>query len=853
MSAEPNNLPSESDWLRRLYSLSGVDLPLVGGKAYRLAQMQQHGLNVLPGLVLTTAFFEAQLRYTKLTPLWAGSPDVAVTSEALLWLSDSLKSTPLARPLAQALAAQLADAFGPDITTFAVRSSAVDEDMRDHTFAGVHLTELGVPRVAIPIAISRCWASALGGPAIQYRQDHGMSIQSIKIAVLIQPMLSPERSGVAFSVNPLTGNRAEMVIESVAGLGSSLVAGEVQPHQYRLQNQPPHFPLIEHTPGDSTLPDAARLPDAERRELAGQVRQVEALIGEPQDVEWASQNGQIFLLQTRPIGNLPGATPSLNQTWIRSQASELLPETPSPYWSALLERAQPRVLAFFADTGFDTSDLGAFEKVILGRLFLNLTFLKRLAAQLGLNIAGGALPGSVIDVVAAGSPGVDWRTVWQARDIYRHISGFIRRAEKQFDKTSDVINELTTSLLAASAAEDRPEARLIQLRQQDTLFQTLLLQRFELSLSIVVTAATAGRLTGTPPGEIVAGVAVELPTVAQKMTRKIQPLLQLADASPKLKNYLLNNDCAFEDFGSHPAITAEFRQQFEAVQEVVGDWAIHPPDPAFPRFSEDPAVLLRSLREQLTQRSKLPGKDIARPRPAGQPPAWRRPLTAPVLDKLRGLVSLRLQQDELTAIGMAACRQWGLALGRQWVSAGWLAQPGDIFWLSLADIERTLTAGKSAATTLMATVETNRAGCRAFRGMPLPLTLREDQLATIQFGEPGQVTPADTAVRVGLPVSPGQATGAVMVVTNPAEFTPPTERPILVLPSTGPDWLLLLRHAAGLIVETGGLLSHGSVIAREYGIPAVANIPQATRRYRTGDRLLVDGSTGVVQLLEAGK
>lgn len=853
MATDPINPQPEDTWLRRLDTLSGADLPLVGGKAYRLAQMRQHGLKVPPGLVLTTAFFETHLRHIKLTPLWAGSPDVTVTTEALLWLADSLKTMPLARPLIQALTAQLDEVFGPEFTSFAVRSSAVDEDMRDHTFAGVHLTELGVPRALIPIAISRCWASALSGPAIQYRQDHGMSIQGIKIALLIQPMLSPERAGVAFSVDPLTGNRSELIIEATAGLGNQLVSGKVQPYRYRLHNQPPDFPLIDETPGDPSLPDVARLPEPERVELARQLQQVEALMGEPQDVEWASQNGEIFLLQSRPIANLPGAAPTLGQTWIRSQASELMPETPSPYWVALLERAQPRAVEFFAAAGFDTGDVDAFEKVILGRLFLNLSVLKRLAAQLGLNIAGGAMPGSLIDIVAAGSPGVDWRTVWQARDIYRHISGFIRRAEKQFDKTSDVVNDLTTSLLAASAADDRPNTRLMQLRQQDALFQTLLLQRFELSLSIIVTAATASRLTGTPPGEIVAGVAVELPTVAQQMARKIQPLLQLAAASPPLKAYLLNNNRAFEDFATHPAITPEFRQQFEAIQLTVGDWAIHPPDPAFPRFSEDPAVLLRALREQLAQRPSAAGEANRRKQPAGQPPAWRRPLTAPVLDKLRSLFALRLQQDELTAIGMAACRQWGLALGRQWVSAGWLAEPGNIFWLSLADIERTLTAGKSTATTLMATVETNRASARAFRKMPLPLTLREDQLAAIQFGESGQMPPVEVAVRVGLPVSPGQATGPVVVVNAPAAFTPPAERAILVLPSTGPEWLPLLRHAAGLIVETGGLLSHGSVIAREFGVPAVANIPQATQRYRTGDRLLVDGSTGVVQLLEAKK
>ncbi|MCB0226321.1 MAG: hypothetical protein KDI02_21700, partial [Anaerolineae bacterium] len=110
-----------------------------------------------------------------------------------------------------------------------------------------------------------------------------------------------------------------------------------------------------------------------------------------------------------------------------------------------------------------------------------------------------------------------------------------------------------------------------------------------------------------------------------------------------------------------------------------------------------------------------------------------------------------------------------------------------------------------------------------------------------------------TDVFIGLPISPGQARGVVVVVRHPDEFNQIADNVILVMPSTDPAWLALLSSAAGLIVETGGLLSHGSVIAREYGLPAVANIPQATQRFQTGDTVLVDGSTGVIQLLEPSR
>ncbi|MDX1521105.1 MAG: PEP/pyruvate-binding domain-containing protein, partial [Anaerolineae bacterium] len=222
------NKPSPACWIKTLDEIDGADLAIVGGKAFRLARLKRNGLNVPPGLVLTTDFFESHINHTKLTPLWMGSPDIAVTTESLGWLADSLKTTPLPRFLIDALNEECRRVFDPAIEQFAVRSSAIDEDQRDHTFAGIHLTELGVPRSALPIAITRCWASALSEVALEYRQVHGMSIQGIRIAVLIQPMLTPTSSGVGFTANPINGKREELIIEATWGLGQALVSGEVQ-------------------------------------------------------------------------------------------------------------------------------------------------------------------------------------------------------------------------------------------------------------------------------------------------------------------------------------------------------------------------------------------------------------------------------------------------------------------------------------------------------------------------------------------------------------------------------------------------------------------------------------------------
>jgi pyruvate,water dikinase len=229
---------------------------------------------------------------------------------------------------------------------------------------------------------------------------------------------------------------------------------------------------------------------------------------------------------------------------------------------------------------------------------------------------------------------------------------------------------------------------------------------------------------------------------------------------------------------------------------------------------------------------------------------WRRWLAAPFVRLLRRLLTLRDEANTQRARAMAACRQWDLALGQHWTDKGWLTQPEDIFWLTLNEIERTLMVEEDRGVTLPVTVQARKETYQTYADTTMPFTVKESEIGLIQLGV--GFTPTDTSdVMVGLPVSPGQTRGRVVVLEHPHDYKKSDDDIILVLPSTDPTWLPLLRLAAGLIVEMGGLLSHGSVIAREYGLPAVANIPDATRRYRNGDMVLVDGSTGVVQVLES--
>ncbi len=857
-------------WLRTLDQIEGADLPLVGGKAFRLATLKRHQFNVPQGLVLTTAFFEAQLQHCQLLPLWAGSPDVAVTTESLEWLASTLKTRPLAPQLLAALKSELQAVFGPDADQFAVRSSAIDEDQRDHTFAGVHLTELGVPRSALPIAITRCWASALSGPALAYRQSHGMSIQSIRIAVLIQPMLTPGTSGVAFTINPLTGDQDELIIEATWGLGEALVSGDIQPYFYKLAAQPPDYPLLERRVGAQTRPDGLTtdsstepLAEATLTELAIQLEQIQALMGEAQDIEWACQDNTFYFLQTRPVSLAPQPLQTADQEWSRASYPEFLPELPSPLFSSLLAHSQKQALAFFERLGFKLNGLGPYIRLILGRPYLNLTILKRVITQVGVS------PASVLQAVGHTGPetrvsglSIDWETVWEARGLYWRVFKRLLRTGHHLRQYQSLVAEVNQILASTTTEETTLVDQLTQLRQHERLFG----EHLETSLGLtsgISTLTTLGSsltapLTKTPATLLTALAQTGVKTRDRELNQALIRLAQQARQHEAVHNYLTSTNADLRNFEHVPALPEEFKRSLADLLEQFGTGAIYEADLGLPRYAEDPTPLKNiihqySLSDYLGEESRRkavtwasltePATGLNRIFP------WRRLLAAVLIILLRRLLIMRDELDRTRSQAMATCRRWDLALGQTWVSRGWLVQAEDIFWLTIDEIERTLMVAEDVGITLSSIVQARKETYQTYRQTEMPFTLLDSQIPYLQPGV-GLSMEAPSEVMVGLPISPGQIQGTVLVLQTPDRFEKMAGNTIVVLPSTDPAWLPLLHRADGLIVETGGLLSHGSVIAREYGLPAVANIPHATRRFHTGDRVLVDGSTGVVQFLE---
>jgi len=229
---------------------------------------------------------------------------------------------------------------------------------------------------------------------------------------------------------------------------------------------------------------------------------------------------------------------------------------------------------------------------------------------------------------------------------------------------------------------------------------------------------------------------------------------------------------------------------------------------------------------------------------------WRRVLAYPLVRLLRNLFALRDKMLAAEATGMAAVRTWDLAQATKWVQADYLKTADDYFWLNMEEIERALIAEDEAGIYLKPTIRARQETYRSYAEIKMPVVIKDSEIPNLYQGNRDSQRVLSGTL-LGLPVSPGQVQGVVKILEETDSLDQIPAGSILVAPSTDPALLAFFPLAAGLIVEVGGMLSHGSIIAREYGIPAVSSITDARERLKSGDRVLLDGSTGVVQVLES--
>jgi rifampicin phosphotransferase len=874
-------------------------LPAAGGKAANLGELVRAGLPVPAGFCVTTAAYELVAGDVGLdsilTALAGTRPDEAARlAELAAEARAVLSAVPVPDALARAIAASYADLGEGADAPVAVRSSATAEDLPHASFAGQQDTYLNVVGVeALLAAVRRCWASLWTERAVTYRATNGIDPRSVRLAVAVQRMVDAAVAGVLFTANPLTGRRRQAVIDASPGLGEAVVSGAVNPDHFVVSTATGE--IVERRLGDKRV--AIRAADGsgtERVELAGgendpslsdaQIRaladlgaRVEAHYGAPQDTEWAIDGeGEIWLLQARPIttlfplpANAPGTDDDLRVYFCFSVAQGVYrPLTPMGLQAFRLIASALAILA--GRPPREPSEGPAFFTQAAGRIFADITPALRSKQGRGLfefvmrNMEARTVPivrRLTADLRISPKP-TPLRPVLRAAlsvfvrgRVPLHVVQALARPEAARSRAAGVEAGFRAAgdVPANAAASERLAAA-----------ERLLLGGPPSMLPSVVPAFVAGLIANALAGKLLGDLATEderrvamraLPhNPTTEMDLALWALVQEARADPNASRTLGETppEQLARDY-RNGSLLGGLQVSMEDFLRSYGHRGVAEIDLGLPRWSEDPSYVFGVLANYL--RLEDPGlapdaqfRRAAREaegmvaeltRRAARRSRLRGGLVGFLLGRARALSGLREMPKFCIILLMARARKLLWTVGEELTGAGRLESAPDVFFVSLPEARRGL-AGED----LRPLVRERRAVYEGeVRRRHVPRLLLSD--GTEPAAEPRERPGAARGALHGTPASGGVVTAGARVILDPAGARlEPGE--ILVAPSTDPGWTPLFLTAGGLVMEMGGPMSHGAIVAREYGIPAVVGVPDATERIATGQKVTMDGSTGEV-------
>ena len=846
-------------WIKHFAEIDDSDLPLVGGKGLNLAKLTKAGFVAPPGFCVTTDAYRTAVE--------------AVDAPG--------RKAVQAVTLPEGLPSEILTAYhqlGAD--SVAVRSSATAEDLPDVSFAGQQDTFLNVSGESELLEkIKACWGSLWSKRAIAYRRDHEIDDAQLAMAVVVQVMIDSEVSGVMFTRNPTGGD--ELVVESNWGLGESVVSGEVMPDHFIVSRET--FTLIRETivtkrkmithEGLQTVPigqrDIPSLRRGQATELAEIGLQVEEFYGAPQDIEWTIADAQFHLLQARPITTLTDAA-EIEQlrcqeiealekkadeggtVWSRYNLSEVLPAPLPMTWAIVKEFMSGRggfgmacrELGFLPSRRFDKE--GVLD-LICGRLYFNLSrevefnfrgFLfehdfeqlkrdpqKAIYPQPTPNVRRSnasfwfKFPYYTVKAIAAELK--QWR---MRKDFDKILTAEIFPAFERYVQTQQQISleDLSDQQVIAKFYEWR-EKTLNEFAKdalKATVFAGFSYQQLETSLQ---------KCFGEEEAKDLARLLITCPAARGFHEAEVEDDLTV---ETNLKMWAVAQDqLALENFldryghrtaGEFELAQPRWREDPSYIQQIIASFRANP--------DANPATHLEAQRAKREEAERKLAEA-----PAGKTAGFRKQIDS-ALDFVQRYMPFRETAKFYLMLGYELIRQALLELDRRYQLDGGIfyLTPDELHLLTQREDLRSVIGERKAKRARLLRIE-------------LPDVIYSDALNRI--GEPPLIETKDEIQ--GLGASVGVAIGEAYVLLDAADAKVTSKDYILVCPSTDVGWTPLFLHAAALVMERGGMLSHGAVVAREYGIPAVVNVTAATRRIQSGQRLRVDGNRGVVSLLDA--
>ena len=850
-----------------LHSAGVPDPAQMGSKAARLARLARSGLPVPEGFCLGPQAFWQSLKRLGVT-------DVGNRRAECL---DALRAVSLSPEIEAAVADALRRMGGGP---FAVRSSALDEDTAESSFAGQYRSLLNLVGLGdVLVAIREAWASYFDIRVETYRTARGGELPRGGMAVLVQRMVDAQRSGILFTVNPLNGSSRELTIEASQGLCDDLASGYVHPDQWVCRR--PHRPrgnhkieILERTPAPGR--EEPLLLDDEVLTLGHLGLQIEAMLGAPQDIEWSLDGeGNPWLLQSRPITSLEQSLTRQRRSrllWTQRFSGERWTQQASPLgWSVIQpvlhhfihwEEASQRYLHDSAPTmlyrGVPYFNISIFRHLVfrlpgMAPIQFLLEFFppdeQEELCRRRLYLPNMGLVGSIMKQVVRERR---WRR-YKFNFLTNHKAWerFVPRFLDDLEQLDDRFTTLDAGLREYRKARDLlygyVEIHLLSLLFANIFYQLLgtSLGRWagdhDHQLRAALTSAPSKNRTveGHKALWKLAGLAQQIPAVDDALTS--------AEDIPSLDEL-----ASLPDGQPFAAAVGDFLDEFG--HRSAASWEIFAT-----RWSEDPTVVLRMIagylqggihtdpyvNEERHQRAYLAAlqrlDNRLRSTPLQKLLPWKAGTSKALLEMTQVYMRLRENQrfhyDQL----LFKIKRILMRVGDLLAEQGKLDAPGDIVLLEIDEI-RQLAHGALPPEVAQERIARRRLEADRNRvadhpeflvgeGMPVPSDLDERRVLT------------------GMGISPGRITGKVRVLRDLRESRKLERGDILVTRATDPGWTPLFLTAGGLVMELGSLLSHGAVVAREYALPAVVNVANATRRLHDGQEIALDGAKGLIYIL----
>ena len=908
-------------------------LEVVGGKGRSLSRLTRAGFDVPGGFLVATCAYRDYVEANDLGAriLTLARPELVDGVVSFTKAAECIRQLFDEHDLTSGVKAEIGAAYNvlEGRPAVAVRSSATAEDSPDVSFAGQHETFLNVAGAdAVATAVKDCWASLWSARAMAYRHERNMENDMAAMAVVVQTMVQSEVSGIVFTANPASGDRSELIVNCSLGLGETVVGGEVTPDTFVVDRNglvtkrtvvgsKERMIVADGEQGTRTEAVAAEqrrepcLSSAALADLAELALAVEDVFdGEPQDIEWAISSEKLWLLQSRPITNLPPDPPK-DVTWpeipgaqlLKRQVAENMPDPLSPLfedfylraifdsqtwpegweWKGRLTRNWLKNFVVTTVNGYAyqplyTESHGDWEEhmqkareeqkklpwhVNLGRA------IKMPSWMIG-DMKGGPLHVLYLLMTAFRTfrkfPAiVTWEKrqlpdylaaveTWQQRDPAQATNAELLRGMRSLTMAEANYWQALRSVIGTAKITDGAFQRFLEENAPDAGFISgTFLSGFS---SRTLDAEFAMRAIAEDIRADSSLCELALLTPAPRLLDAIKGHPRGAPVGAAIDRYL-------HDYG---------RQVFNL-------------DFVEPSLAEAPLPFAKRLQALVRD----PGYDLAaRQRQVSK---TRRSKFLQALRFFKGArrfeflrlywtsrVNYPSREEALFYMGRAwsVFRPWALELGRRLVETGALARPDDVFYVTSTELQAAIDNGARAepsAGEVSPTADAEgSAGISAVAGGVLLKKLTdkaagERELRTLRFrmAPPSAIPPLqkdddpygslrnnEGAQRVlrGFAVSPGTVTGVASVIMTPDDFDQMKPNSILVCPLTTPAWTQLFPHAIGLVTDIGSILAHGSIVAREYGIPAVLGVGDATQKIRSGQTITIDGDRGLATLLD---